>query len=496
MNHPTSVAARLDRLPVTRMHRMAIVVVGVGIFFDLYEVFLAGTLSTALTKNFDVTPGELKPILASAFVGAFVGAIVMSRVADRLGRRRAFYLTLAVYSVFSILGAFSANVEMLIVCRFLAGLGIGGELPLCDAYLSDLLPARVRGRFIGWAYTVGFCGVPAAGFLALGVVPHSFLGLAGWRWMFLIGGLGAAVCWVLRRGLPESPRWLEAVGRHAEADAVVSRLEESARSKPGAWAAEPAEADATGGMGIDEVGGDAAGGLSEVGGGVGEAAAAPAGPAKPAPMRELLAPRWRKRTAMLAIFQILQVFGYYGFGTLAPLVLASKGYDVVHSLAFSSVSFLGYPVGSLLSVPILERMERKTLIIVSASGMLVFGLAFGYCTETVAIVVLGFCYTVVSNLFSNAYHVYQGELYPTTLRATGAGSGYALSRIATAAMPYVLLPLLDNSGANAVFIFIACAMAAVVLNVAVLGPKTTGRSLAALSDEPTPATPAPTATPT
>jgi MFS transporter, putative metabolite:H+ symporter len=451
VSQDASVAARLDRLPITSLHRMAVVVVGLGVFFDLYEVFLAGTLSTALTTGFHVSEGQLKPLLASAFVGAFVGAVVMSRLADRLGRRRAFYLTLAVYSAFSVIGAFSVNVPMLVICRFLAGLGIGGELPLCDAYLSDLLPARARGRLIGWAYTVGFCGVPVAGFLARGIVPHSWAGLPGWRWMFLIGGAGAAVCWVLRRRLPESPRWLAAVGRQAEAEAVVGRFEDAARRRLGSADLPPPE---------------------------------PGHPAErtdPAPMRRLFEAPWRARTAMLGIFQILQVFGYYGFGTLAPLVLVSKGYDVVDSLTFSALSFVGYPLGSLLSVPVLERVERKTLIMLAAFGMLVFGLGFGYSHDTAAIVALGFCYTVASNLFSNAYHVYQAELYPTTLRATGAGSSYSLSRLASAAMPYVLLPLLDDSGANAVFAFIACAMAAVILDIGLFGPRTTGRALEELA---------------
>ncbi|WP_078917045.1 MFS transporter [Streptomyces sp. NRRL S-813] len=449
MNDNT-VAARLDRLPVTRIHLMAVLVVGLGMFFDLYEVFLAGTVSTALKDDFHVSDDQLKPLLASAFVGAFLGAVVMSRIADRLGRRRAFYLTLAIYSLFSVLAAFSPNVEMLIVCRFLAGLGIGGELPLCDAYLSDLLPARARGRLIGWAYTVGFCGVPLAGFLALGIVPHSYAGVAGWRWMFLIGGLGAAVCWILRRQLPESPRWLEAVGRHEEADRIVRAFEAAAHSNAGT---QP----------------------------VPEQRPLDTATAK-APLRTLVTSPWRTRTAMLVVFQILQVFGYYGFGTLAPLVLASKGYDIVHSLTFSALSFVGYPIGSLLSIPILERIERKHLVMLSAFGMLAFGLGFGYAHSTAVIVALGIGYTLTSNLFSNAYHVYQGELFPTRLRATGAGTAYSLSRLASAAMPYVLLPLLVHHGANAVFAFIACAMTGVILDIGFFGPRTTGRSVDEVSD--------------
>jgi putative MFS transporter len=442
----SSVAARLNRLPVTRAHRVAVVIVGIGMFFDLYEVFLAGTLSTVLKQHFDVTGNNLKLVLSSAFVGAFIGAILLSRLADRLGRRRAFFFTLGIYSFFSVLAAFSPNVGMLIVCRFIAGVGIGGELPLCDTYLSDLLPARARGRMIGWAYTVGFCAVPAAGFLARGIGTTQVLGIDGWRWMFVLGGIGAAICWALRRLLPESPRWLEAVGRSAEAEVIVSRLEEQARRENGGQPLPDPEA------------------------------GAPAEPRR-ARVSELFQSRWRKRTIMLWVFHCLQTLGYYGFGTLVPLVLTTKGYDVVSSLTYSAVTFVGYPVGSLLSLPIIERVERRTLVIASAAAMIVLGLVFGFAASSALILVAGFLYTAASNVFSNAYHVYQSELYPTSLRATGAGSAYSLSRLATAAMPFVLVPLLNHNGSSAVFIVIGIAMALVITDISVLGPKTTGRSL-------------------
>jgi putative MFS transporter len=302
---------------------------------------------------------------------------------------------------------------------------------------------------IAWAYTLGFCGVPVAGLLARVVTPHEFLGLAGWRWMFIIGGLGAFLCWLLRRGLPESPRWLASMGRAEEADEVVRRFEDAAlRENPGRPLPEP---------GIEPP------------------------PAGKEPFSALFRPPWRRRTVMLWIFQAVQTFGYYGFGTLVPLVLTAKGYDVVSTLTFTALTFIGYPVGSALSIPIIERTERKFLIVVSALGMLVLGLAFGYATNSTLIIVLGFLYTVVSNLFSNGFHVYSGELFPTTLRATGAGSAYSLSRLTTAVMPFVLIPLLNGAGPTAVFVAIGIAMLIVVVDVAWLGPRTTGRSLTSIT---------------
>ncbi|HEY4018731.1 MAG TPA: MFS transporter, partial [Pseudonocardiaceae bacterium] len=426
--------------PITGIHRYLVAVVGLATFFDLYDLFLGSTVSTVLHSNFGVSSAALKPLLASAFVGAFVGAITLGRLADRLGRRNAFLLTLSVYSVFTLIGAFSTNIWMLVVCRFIAGIGIGGELPLADAYLADLLPARWRGAATAWAYTVGFCGVPVAGFLARGLADTSPLGLAGWRWLFIIGGIGAIIVWALRSGLPESPRWLVAVGRADEAEQVVLRFEERA----GAALPEP------------------------------EVSAVPAGSVS---VGALLRPPWRRRTVMLYVFQILQAFGYYGFGTLVPIVLVSKGFSVTGSLTYFALTTLGYPIGSALSIPIIERMQRKWLIVAGAIGMAVFGLLFGFSSSPVAIVAFGFCYTAISNVFSNAFHTYQGELFPTLVRATAAGSAYSLSRLATAAMPYILLTALSAWQAGGMFAVVAAAMVLLVIDVAVLGPKTTRKPL-------------------
>ena len=172
-------------------------------------------LGTVLTQEFGLDRLTLPAALSSAFVGMFVGATVMGRFADRLGRRTAFMLNLGLYSGFTLAGAFSTNATTLIISRFLAGLGIGAELPLVDTYLSELLPSRLRGRYTAWAYTLGFIGIPAAGLLGRILVPSAPFGIDGWRWLFVVGSLGAVIVWLLRTRLPESPRWLVSVGRVA-----------------------------------------------------------------------------------------------------------------------------------------------------------------------------------------------------------------------------------------------------------------------------------------
>jgi len=210
-------------------------------------------------------------------------------------------------------------------------------------------------------------------------------------------------------------------------------------------------------------------------------------PVHAAPLRdrgsfgELLVPPFRKRTAMMAVFHLLQSFGYYGFGTLVPLVLVAKGFPVVQSLGFVALTFLGYPVGSLLSLPLVERLERKVLLVASGLGMAVFGLLFGLSDAPAAIVIFGFLYTVISNVFSNSFHVYQAEIFPTRLRATASGSTYALSRLSNALLPFILLPVLAAFGPVAMFAVVSAAMVVVALDIGLLGPRTTGRNLEAVN---------------
>ncbi|TXJ74558.1 MFS transporter [Streptomyces lavendulae] len=443
---PVPIGARLDRMPITPLHRRLTAVIGVGLFFDTFENNLSGTIGKVLQSDFGFGTTSLKLVLASAFVGQFIGSLTLGRIADRFGRRRAFLVNLAIYSACSLLGAFAPNAAWLIVTRFLAGLGIGAEQALSDCYLADVLPASKRGRFIAWAYTLAFCGVPAVGFAALWLVPLSPLGVAGWRWLFVLGALGSAAVWVLRRQLIESPRWLAATGRTEEADRLVARMEAEA-----AGAGLPLEPPAP---------------RQDIG-----------APARQARLRDIFRPGLLRRTLVLWVFCVLSVVGYYGFGTLAPQIVAAKGYGVVAGLGFTALSFLGYPVGSALVLPIVDRMERRTLVALSAGAMVVAGLGFAYAGSAELIVLCGFAYTLFSNVFSSVSHVYLSEQYPTEIRATAAGAAYSLSKLSAGALPFALLPVLDAHGPGALFAVIAAAMAVLAVTVLSLGERTTGVSL-------------------
>jgi putative MFS transporter len=436
-----SVAARLDRLPVTRWHWTLIVVVGLGTFFDLYEVFLGGVLGAVLTEQWHLGTDGKSLVIAAGFAGMFVGAIGLGVAADRFGRRRMFLVNLGLYSLLSLLTAFAPDLGTFLVLRFLGGLALGAELTLVDTYLSEFMPRHGRGRYLAWAYTIGFCGVPVAAFLGGRFVAGRHLLIDGWRWLLVVGALGALIVWVLRGRLPESPRWLVAQGRTAEAERIVAAVEATVR---GPLPPVAQEADA---------------------------------PAAPVGLAGMFAAEYRRRTIMLWIFQVLQTVGYYGFGSLAPVVLHAKGFDVVQSLGYAAISFVGYPVGSALSIPVIERVERKMLIIGSALVMAASGLVFGYARDVALIVAAGFVLTCASNVFSNAFHSYQAEIFPTGIRSSAVSIAYSLSRATSAVLPFVALHALQDLGAGVVFIGSAVILVLLCLDVAVLGPRSTGRSL-------------------
>ncbi|RDH79663.1 MFS transporter [Mycolicibacterium moriokaense] len=445
----TTASSVLERLPVSRWHWRLVVVVGIGTFFDLYEVFLGGVLAPVLAKEFGLGTLGKSMVIAAGFAGMFVGANVLSIAADRLGRRRVFILNLLVYSLFSFAAAFSPNIETFLVLRVLAGIGLGAELVLIDTYLAEFIPAKHRGRMTAWAYTIGFLGVPLAALLGGKLVArHELFGIDGWRWLLLFGGLGAVFVMAVRAVLPESPRWLESRGRHAEARRIVESV--AAKAAPGTAVSQSA--------------------LPE---GVSSADDAPS----VAAVLRIAFRDYRRRTVMLVIFQVLQTVAYYGFGTLAPLVLVSKGFNVTESLGYAALAFAGYPIGSLISVPLVERFERKHLIIVSALGIGLCGIAFAASTNVAVIVIAGFLLTAVSNIFSNGFHIYQAEIFPTAIRSTASGICYSLSRATSTVMPFVAVPALAALGPVAVFSGSAVLIVLLCLDVGFLGPRSTGLAL-------------------
>jgi putative MFS transporter len=180
---------------------------------------------------------------------------------------------------------------------------------------------------------------------------------------------------------------------------------------------------------------------------------------------------------MLWTMQVLGPIGFYGFASIAPIVLQHKGIDLTHSLAYSALIALGYPLGSLATVPLAERFERRTLVAASTLAVAALGVAFGASSTTMIVIAAGFASSVAGIMQSNFTHIYQAELFRTANRSTAIGLPYAASRLLSALLPLAALSILTALGATALYAGCAALLTALAIIVLTIGPRTNNRAL-------------------
>jgi len=220
----SQIAERIERLPVGSFHRRFIALVSLGGWFDFYDIYMMAYIGATLQQSGFLSLRQFSAVIAAGFLGMFTGTIIFGMGSDRMGRRSAFVAMLLIYSAFTLAGAFAPSADWLIALRFFAGIGIGAELVVIDTYVSEMVPSGARGRYVAISQMTGFTAVPVVAILVRVLAPTHFR-IDGWRWVMVIGSMGAALAWYFRRRLPESPRWLESRGRHEEAKRIVEALE-------------------------------------------------------------------------------------------------------------------------------------------------------------------------------------------------------------------------------------------------------------------------------
>jgi putative MFS transporter len=449
------VSDRLDRLPLSRFHYRLLILSGLGWLFDSMDTGLVSFVLARLKTEWTLTPDQMAAIGSAGLVGMLLGGAIAGSLADRFGRKAVFQATLLIFSVATGLCALAWGFASLLLLRLLVGVGLGGELPVAAALVSEFAPARHRGRLVVLLESFWALGWAAAAIIAdlLARWAEAHGSTFPWRAAFAIGALPALYVFVLRRALPESPRYLAASGRVAEAEAVLRQVERSAGVDPGPPGVLPVDPPA------------------------------PARPERPPAPRELFAPALRRRTAMLWVLWFAMAYSYYGIFIWLPALLVGQGFPEVQSFRFTLYITLAQLPGYFAAAYLVERIGRKWTL---APFMILCAAAswfFGGARSPNELILWG---SLVSFFNLGAWGVtygYTPELYPTRLRGTGTGWAAAFGRIGGILAPLAVGKLMGTwgGGFHAVFVMFAVVLAAGAAGVVLLGQETRGRTLEEIS---------------
>jgi len=399
--------ARLDRLPISSFHYRIFWLVGAGMFFDGYDLYVAGSvLASTVSTKFSTVPQNLQ-FLSLTFVGMTIGAFVTGFLGDRFGRRFTYQINLLIFGLASLAAAFAQDMNQLIACRFVQGLGLGAEIVVGYSTLTEFVPPKSRGRWLSFMAFLVVAGFPVTALLGYLIIP-----VWGWRPMFIIAGVGSLVVWYLRKNLPESPRWLESQGRTAEAEALMQSIEKEAA---GTGTLPPAV----------------------------RPAAVPQRTAmdmlRPPILQRMLVGCWVLITINTLIF---------GFVIFLPQFFLRQGLTITASLAYTLVLSIASLLGCALGAYTSDAIGRRWSIIGASLVTIVAGYIyarFNAASDPTVVLSVGFVLIVAIYVQTAIlFGVYTPELFPTEIRLRANGICNTLGRGATVVSPFVVGYLMAN----------------------------------------------------
>lgn len=447
--------ARLDRLPLSRPHYKLLLIGGLGYTFDGMDSAVVAFLLPSVREVWGLSNGELGLIGSATPFGFLFGAIAAGLLGDRIGRKKVMMYALAFYAVFSVVAAFAPNYEIFLGARILAGAGAGAESAIIAPFLSEFVPAKRRGWFIG----------ALAGFFSFGFVAAALIGRfvvsaspEGWRIAQVLTAVPIVMLLWWRRSLPESPRFLLAQGRYEEAELVVGKIERDVEKATGGPLPPVAE----------------------------QTAVQPVTETPKVNLVTALKFLWSRamarRTAVIWTVWFVITFSYYGFFSWIPTLLVERGITVTKSFEFSIIIYLAQIPGYFSAAWLSERLDRKHTIALYLAGSAVSAFWLSQMDAPWAITVAG---AVLSFFLNGTYagvYSYTPEVFPTWIRATGTGLSSAFGRVGSILAPTIIGLSAASLGFGGVFGLTTAVLGAGVLCVIVFGLSTAGRSLEELTE--------------
>jgi MFS transporter, putative metabolite:H+ symporter len=428
------VGTSMDDAPLTPLHWRVFALIAAGYFLDVCDYVILGALVPDMVRSGFATTGQIATVASATLFGLFIGTVAQGEFTDRFGRKTVYQFNLLLYGLATIAAAFSPSITWLAVLRFIAGIGLGAEQPLCFAYAGEYAPKRIRGRMIGFIQFIGgACSWPLSTLFALG-----FRDTLGWRGIWVVIGIGALVVFLLRFSLPESPRWLATHGRGREALELLKRMGLPAP-------AGELTTDAASNTHSDPVG-----------------------------------VVWRNYRGRLIAGMVCFVafFGVsLGLGAWLPNMMNERGFTITKSLTFTFGMTLAFPCASLFMMYSLERFGRKVTAITGFFLAGAFAIGFVNASSETMLLVVGFCMFFFIQLSGNSMQIFASEVFPTNARASGFGIAQGTGRLGAAFTVPAILWVQHSFGIGVVFAGVAMLLVIAACTVALLGPEARGLSL-------------------
>ena len=407
MTLAVNAGARLDRLPISSFHYRIFWLIGAGMFFDGYDLYIAGgVLASVIQTKFSTDQQNLQ-FISLTFVGMTLGALITGFVGDKFGRRFTYQINLLIFGLASLAAALAPNMTVLIACRFMQGLGLGAEIVVGYSTLTEFVPPKTRGRWLSMMAFVVVAGFPATALLGYLIIPAF-----GWRPTFVLAGVGSLVIWYLRKNLPESPRWLEQQGRTAEAEALMQKIEKEV-----------------------------------AGGGTLPAVVVPA----PVPLvaaSDMLRPPLLQRLIVGCWVLITINTLIFGFVIFLPQFFLRQGLTITNSLAYTLVLSAGSLVGCALGAWSSDAIGRRWSIIGASIVTIVSGYIYARFDATSdPAIVLSIGFVLIAAIYVQTailLGVYTPELFPTEIRLRANGICNTLGRAATVVSPFIVGALMAS----------------------------------------------------
>jgi putative MFS transporter len=444
-----SLTARLDRLALSRPHYKLLLIGGLGYSFDGMDGAVVAFLLPRIQELWGLSNASLGLVGSAAPLGFFFGAILSGWMGDRFGRKKVMLWALAFYCVMSVVAAMAPNFEVFLIARIFAGLGAGAESVIIAPFLSEFIPPKRRGWFIGTLagfFSFGFVG---AAFIGRFVVP---MGEDGWRWAQVMTAVPILLLLWWRRSLPESPRFLISRGRIGEATQVVERFEQSVVKATGKQ-------------------------LTPLTPGNEEITKHEQKITIWNALKFMWSRAMRRRTAVIWLIWFVITFSYYGFFSWIPTLLVGRGITVTKSFEYSIIIYLAQIPGYFSAAWLNDRIDRKNTIALYLTGSALSAFWLSQSNDSGMILVAAATLSFFLNGTYAGVYAYTPELFPTWMRATGVGLASAVGRIGSILAPSIIGIFSVALGFGGVFVMTTVVLTIGVLGVVIFGASTAGKSL-------------------